>query len=119
MNFPAASSKKWRVGLKVPLNVYDGDRPVCQCHTAEDAALIVAAMGSNTQEAVDEFYLKAQAIIADRDRRLAEFRKLAQSMPHEEYCRVDWKCNEPGCAVCGVCNCLRAKFLAITTGGGE
>ena len=34
----------WRVGSKIPLNVYDGDRPVCQCHTPEDAARIVAAM---------------------------------------------------------------------------
>ena len=34
----------WRVGSKVPLNVYEGDRPVCQCHTPEDAARIVAAM---------------------------------------------------------------------------
>lgn len=34
----------WRVGGKVQLNVYDGDRPVCQCHTAEDAAKIVEAM---------------------------------------------------------------------------
>lgn len=34
----------WRVGGKVPLNVYNGDRPVCQCHTAEDAAKIVVAM---------------------------------------------------------------------------
>jgi hypothetical protein len=34
----------WRVGSKVPLNVYDGDRPVCQCHTPEDAARIAAAV---------------------------------------------------------------------------
>ena len=34
----------WRVGSRVGLNVYDGDRPVCQCHNAEDAANIVAAM---------------------------------------------------------------------------
>jgi hypothetical protein len=34
----------WRVGHKVPLNVYKGDRPVCQCHNAEDAAAIVQAM---------------------------------------------------------------------------
>lgn len=40
---------KWRVGTKVPLNVYEGDRPVCQCHTAEDAARIVAAMTSVPQ----------------------------------------------------------------------
>lgn len=34
----------WRVGRSVPLNVYEGDRPVCQCHSAEDAARIVAAV---------------------------------------------------------------------------
>jgi hypothetical protein len=34
----------WRVGTKVHINVYDGDRPVCQCHNAQDAAAIVAAM---------------------------------------------------------------------------
>jgi|SRR5579863_7261394 len=34
----------WRVGRKVPINVYDGDRPVCQCHTELDALNIVAAM---------------------------------------------------------------------------
>ncbi len=34
----------WRVGSKVPINVYEGDRPVCQCHTEEDAARIVMAM---------------------------------------------------------------------------
>ena len=37
----------WRVGSRVGLNVYDGDRPVCQCHNAEDAANIVAAMNGN------------------------------------------------------------------------
>ncbi len=35
---------RWRVGTKIPLNVYEGDRPVCQCHSADDAARIVAAM---------------------------------------------------------------------------
>jgi len=34
----------WRVGSKVPLNVYDGDRPVCQCHNEKDARDIVEAM---------------------------------------------------------------------------
>lgn len=36
----------WRVGRNVPLNVYDGDRPVCQCHTADDAARIVNAINA-------------------------------------------------------------------------
>lgn len=34
----------WRVGSKIPINVYDGDRPVCQCQTVLDAKLIVAAV---------------------------------------------------------------------------
>lgn len=43
----------WRVGSKVPLNVYDGDRPVCQCHNVGDAALIVDAMnGCEAQHAM-------------------------------------------------------------------
>lgn len=37
-------AEKWRVGHKVPLNVYEGDRPVCQCHSEQDAARIVEAM---------------------------------------------------------------------------
>jgi hypothetical protein len=36
--------RRWRVGRKVPINVYEGDRPVCQCQTPEYAARIVAAM---------------------------------------------------------------------------
>jgi hypothetical protein len=34
----------WRVGHKVPINIYAGDRPVCQCHSAEDALAIVSAV---------------------------------------------------------------------------
>jgi len=37
---------RWRVGTQVPLNVYEGNRPVCRCHNAEDAARIVAAMNA-------------------------------------------------------------------------
>lgn len=40
--------KAWRIGRKVPLNVYDSeDRPVCQCHTVMDARLIVAAVNEH------------------------------------------------------------------------
>lgn len=38
----------WRTGSKVPINVYDGDRPVCQCQTASDAKLIVRAVNQFT-----------------------------------------------------------------------
>lgn len=36
----------WRVGIKVPINVYDGDRPVCQCHNEEDAYRIVLCVNA-------------------------------------------------------------------------
>lgn len=39
-------SAQWRVGKYVALNVYDGDRPVCQCHTAIDARRIVKAVNA-------------------------------------------------------------------------
>lgn len=42
----------WRVGNKVPLNVYDGNRPVCQCQTVPDARLIVAAVNQFLEEAL-------------------------------------------------------------------
>jgi hypothetical protein len=35
---------KWRTGGKIPLNVYEGDRPMFQCHTPEDAGRIVAML---------------------------------------------------------------------------
>lgn len=37
----------WRVGSKVPLNVYENNRPVCQCHFEHDAVKIVDALNSN------------------------------------------------------------------------
>jgi hypothetical protein len=55
----------WRVGTKVPINVYDGDRPVCQCQTAEDARLIVVSVNRNTERA---------AIEAQQDRNLLDER---------------------------------------------
>jgi hypothetical protein len=35
---------QWRIGHKVPINVYEGDRPVCQCHNEADAKLIVKSV---------------------------------------------------------------------------
>lgn len=34
----------WRVGGKVPLNVYEGDKPMFQCHTPEDAARVAGLL---------------------------------------------------------------------------
>jgi hypothetical protein len=50
---------KWRVGAKVPLNVYDGDRPVCQCHTNLDAILIVRAMNRVLPEEIRSLRIDA------------------------------------------------------------
>lgn len=36
----------WRQGSKVRLNVYEGDRPVCQCHNEQDARRIVEALNA-------------------------------------------------------------------------
>jgi hypothetical protein len=44
MKLMDTTPKPWRVGHKVPVNVYAGDRPICQCHTVEDARHIVEAV---------------------------------------------------------------------------
>ena len=44
----------WRIGTKVPINVYDGDRPVCQCQTVMDARLIVAAVNEHLERLLEE-----------------------------------------------------------------
>lgn len=43
---PKTQTHRWRVGSKIPINVYDGDRPVCQCQTALDARLVVLAVNA-------------------------------------------------------------------------
>jgi hypothetical protein len=43
--------QRWRVGRKVPINVYEGERPVCQCHTPEMAQRIVDAMNATANKA--------------------------------------------------------------------
>ena len=61
----------WRVGAKVPLNVYQGDQPVCQCHTKEDAYRIVAAVNGvmSLTECVND---AGAEIIALKNRLIAE-----------------------------------------------
>lgn len=81
----------WRVGRKVPINVYDGDRPVCQCHNAEDAALIVAAM--------------------ERDAKLAAARELVRELPHNKECNMYWARSHERRAL--GCTCDRGKILAV------
>ncbi len=41
--------ERWRVGRKVPINIYEGEnpgRPICQVHNEEDARRIVGAVNA-------------------------------------------------------------------------
>lgn len=51
---PEATQQKWRVGGKVPLNVYKGDRPIFQAHSIEDAREVVDGMNAATQQAAEQ-----------------------------------------------------------------
>jgi hypothetical protein len=51
----------WRVGSKVPLNVYEDDKPMFQCHTPEDAARVVALLNTSDSQARAE-------LLKDRER---------------------------------------------------
>lgn len=102
----------WRVGRKINLNVYEGDRPVCQCHTAKDAADIVDALnGELRQIAVDSEIVRLHELLA--------------LLPHEDGCKTNnsrVRCGFDG-AECGWvlapctkhspelyrCNCVKSK----------
>jgi len=65
----SAASGKWRIGHKVPLNVYKGDYPVCQCHTPQEALEIVDGMNAKAhleQAAHDTWHL-IHGLMAMRD----------------------------------------------------
>lgn len=38
------NSQRFRQGTRNKLNVYDGDRSICQCHCDTDAAMVVRAL---------------------------------------------------------------------------
>jgi len=59
----------WRVGTKVPINVYKNDVPVCQCQTPELAAEIVAGMNQTQTpsfETLNQLVALSQKIAAQR-----------------------------------------------------
>ena len=63
----------WRAGSKVPINVYEGERPVCQCHTAADAARIVKAMNREESAAESVEMLQLMLDQIDGDPRAVQF----------------------------------------------
>jgi hypothetical protein len=46
MNQDPTAVRYWRQGDQVPINIYEGNRPVCQCHSATDAREIVQAVNN-------------------------------------------------------------------------
>ena len=90
----------WRVGGKVPLNVYEGDKPMFQCHTPEDAARIVALLNG---DAVREVGRK----LAEALTRMLEFRA------HLSGCEVDYTdfCT---CGLKGIADSARAALARYT-----
>lgn len=55
----------WRVGNKIKLNVYQGERPVCQCHTEEDAQAMVDAMNKFASDPRREIASRAANLIVE------------------------------------------------------
>jgi hypothetical protein len=60
----------WRVGAKIPLNVYDGDRPVCQCHSDQDARTIADAVNAVQSGSTTDPLLRENASLREQNRRL-------------------------------------------------
>ena len=95
---PPPHKVRWRVGRKVPPNVYDGDRPVCQTHNDVDARLIVEAVNKLQSEPdwhalytdsetklyhEQEVRAELEEALRQRDKRIAELSVWLQSCSHE------------------------------------
>lgn len=63
----AEKAPLWRVGGKIPLNVYEGDAPMFQCHTPEDATRIVEQL-NRARTALPEYaklYMEALDLLSE------------------------------------------------------
>lgn len=60
----------WRVGGKIPLNVYEDDKPMFQCHTPEDAARVVGLLNDErrVRESCLDLAREAQGFLSMADR---------------------------------------------------
>jgi len=84
----------WRVGSKVPLNVYEVNRPVCQCHSEEDAQRIVGAFAE--VERLEKISAEAYVDLHKRKERHSEdveklgegFQKFSQEWLHLDAART-------------------------------
>lgn len=90
----------WRQGRRVPVNVYDGDRPVFQAHTVEDAELAVSSVNFRREfeESMDlagadarrrEYEANPSAFKPDDPLEL--LKRLGISHPAEDALRTIWE----------------------------
>ncbi len=82
----------WRVGKHMPINVYEGDRPICQCHTALDAKRIVAGVNGTSsilREVLPQ--LRWANIHGSRcDELIAEIEAVIEPSAEGKVSREDW-----------------------------
>lgn len=84
---PEAGVSRFRVGGKVPLNVYDRDRAVFQCHTPEDAAQYVELLNAG-----DSHQQTAAAEVAKERERC-----LRHAVEHEDHGEFSCGSGRYGC----------------------
>lgn len=82
--------KLWRTGSKVPINVYEGDRPVCQCQTADDASRIVAAMNGTRVFELEDAITEAGIILSASEHSGTPYGDIKRAMD-----RLDGVMNDP------------------------
>lgn len=84
----------WRVGKRVPINVYKDDAPVCQCQTPELAAEIVRGMnamaiaGPFSELAAERDQLRAQ--LAEATNTISGLLAIAETAPQSARSGSEW-----------------------------
>lgn len=103
--------QSWRVGKSIPINVYDGDRPVCQCHTVADAHRIVKAVNAVNAVNADTELLRQE--LRAKENALIEMENLLVGVRNSAICD-DGSCpicladpHSPGCIIELVTNFVR------------
>lgn len=66
--------KEWRVGTKMPINIYEGDRPICQCHTVLDGKRIVEAVNGTARAAREREWIPISEQMPELARKVIIYR---------------------------------------------
>jgi hypothetical protein len=73
----------WRVGTHIPINVYEGGRPVCQCQTALDAKRIVQAVNADDRDWKRFAEALGLSEVSTREEIIETCRALRRSVPYQ------------------------------------